>query len=359
VPASIPVLAYHRVGPRERITPERFREHLLALARSGLPSLGLSDLDSPAKGFLLTFDDGFAEVWTRVAEFLEEFRFRAVVFAIPSRTGGGGPRVRDAEPFRGSGARAHREAVAAGGPHPAFLRWSELRALEASGLVTVQSHSHSHAAAWVGDEIRGFHLGPGRPGHWSLPECSGGDERLGIPLYRRGSALAHRIYRDDPGLRDHLANWLARRGGTAYVAEHGAERTKRELAAEAASRRQARARPGRWESDEERRRRTVEDLARAREELERELGGGRDELCLPWGEYDAATLECARQVGIRRVYTLDRGPNPAGATGFLVGRFEPRARGAWWLRTRLWIHRSCWRARVYAQLSGRSRGGRG
>ncbi len=357
--ASVPVLAYHRVGPRERITPELFREHLGTLARCGLPSLGLRDLDSAGRGFLLTFDDGFVEVWTRVAELLEEFRFRAAVFAIPSRTGDGGPRVRGAETFRGSGIRAHREAVAARTPHPAFLRWSELRALEASGLVTVQSHSHAHAAAWVGDEICGFHLGPGRPGHWSLPECTGGDDRLGIPVYRRGSVLAHRIYRDDPALRDHLANWLARRGGAAYVAERGAERTQRELAAEASALRSTRSQGGNWESDDERRRRTVEDLAHAREALERELGGIRDELCLPWGEYDAVTLECARHIGIRRVYTLDRGPNPAGAPGFLVRRFEPRARGAWWLRTRMWIHRSRWRSRVYAQFSGGGRGGRG
>ncbi|MEW6489751.1 MAG: hypothetical protein AB1578_17820, partial [Thermodesulfobacteriota bacterium] len=56
---------------------------------------------------------------------------------------------------------------------------------------------------------------------------------------------------------------------------------------------------------------------------------------------------------IRRVYTLDRGPNPAGRIGFLVNRFEPRARGSLWLRLRLWLYRSTIRADLYARASGR------
>ena len=99
--------------------------------------------------------------------------------------------------------------------------------------------------------------------------------------------------------------------------------------------------------------RTIEDLTWARGALQHHLGGVRDELCLPWGEYDAVTLECARAAGIRRVYTLDRRPNPAGKIGFLVNRFEPRARGSWWLRSRLWIYRSTWRTALYGRLSRR------
>jgi hypothetical protein len=91
----------------------------------------------------------------------------------------------------------------------------------------------------------------------------------------------------------------------------------------------------------------------ARERLESRLGGCRDELCLPWGEYDESTLEVARRAGIRRVYSLERRPNPAGRVGFVVGRFEPRPRGRCWLRSRLWLHRDTLRARLYRLLSGR------
>jgi peptidoglycan/xylan/chitin deacetylase (PgdA/CDA1 family) len=108
-----------------------------------------------------------------------------------------------------------------------------------------------------------------------------------------------------------------------------------------------------WETEEERRARTLGEIAGAREALEARLGGIRDELCLPWGQYDEVTLECARRVGIRRVYTLNRGPNPVGRVGFLVNRFEPRAKGAGWLRIRVWIYRSAVRAALYARVVGR------
>lgn len=348
---SIPVLAYHALGPRAGVGPESFSAHLRALAYSGLPSLAPAQLGSAPRGFLLTFDDGFADLWTHGYPLLRDHGIRAAVFVIPSRTGEGpvrpfgfpGPPVCESD--------AHGEAARTGGAHPAFLRWSELAALESSGLVTVQSHSFSHATGWVGDEIIGFHLGAHGKRHWSLVQCTGGDERLGIPRYRRGSALAHRLYHDDPALRDHLARWLAARGGEAYVAERGADAVSRELAAEARVFRAGRRGGGQWESEEKRMQRTLEELRRARHDLEARLGGPRDELCLPWGEYDEVTLECARKAGIRRVYTLDRGPNPAGRIGFLVNRFEARARGPLWLRLRLWIYRSTVRASLYGKAS--------
>ncbi len=351
--SGIPVLTYHRVAPGERFGPGRFAEHVDALVRSGLPALGPGALGRAVRGFVLTFDDGFADLWTHALDLLERYRIPATVFAIPSRAEEGPVRPRGRCAWPGRAWEALAEAARTGGPHPAFLRWSELQALEATGLVEVQSHSWSHAMGWVSDEITGFHLGRFGRTHWSLPQCTGGDERLGIPLYRRGSVLAHRVYRDDPGLRDHLARWLEARGGEAYVEERGARAVQRELLAEARRYRQARGERGRWETEAERRARTVEDLVRAREALESRLGGRRDELALPWGQYDAVTLECARRAGIRRVYTLDRRPNPVGRIGFLVHRFEPRPRGAWWLRTRLWIYRSAWRTTLYGILSGR------
>lgn len=337
--ASVPILTYHSIAPGERLGPDLFGCHLEALSRSGLASVSPGDLDRAGQGFLLTFDDGFADLWTHALPLLRHRGVRATVFAIPSRAGEGEPRPVGVAAWTRGAAEAHREASLCPGPHPAFLRWSELEALEATGLVTVQSHSWSHRMGWVGDEIVGFHRGRS---HWSLAQCTGGDDRPGIPLYRRGSALAHRLYRDDPGLRDHLAR----------RAQTGA--SDAELRAEARRYRDEQGDRGTWEAADERRRRTADEIVRAREALEARLGGTRDELCLPWGEYDEVTLECARAAGIRRVYTLDRGPNPAGRIGFLVNRFEPRPKGALWLRGRLWVYRSARRAHLYAALSHRS-----
>lgn len=352
---SLPVLAYHSVAPGETIGPELLARHLDVVARCGLPSLGAEELDSAPKGVLLTFDDGFADLWTHALPLLEERRLRAVVFAIPSRTGDGPVRPQGRPASGIPSWQAHAEAVASGFAHPAFLRWSELAALEATGLVTAQSHSWSHAMGWVSGEIVGFHLGRFGRTHWSLPQCTGGDTRLGIPLYARGSALAHRLYFDDPALRDHLAQWLDARGGETYVASRSPGAAERELRAEAAAFRRRHGDRGRREEESQRPRRVLENLARAREALERRLGGRRDELCAPWGEYDDVLLDAARRTGIRRIYTLERGPNPARGMGVLVGRFEARRRGPLWLRWRLWLHRTTAGPRLHALLSRRGR----
>ncbi|MBI5015085.1 MAG: polysaccharide deacetylase family protein [Deltaproteobacteria bacterium] len=351
---SIPVLVHHSVGPGENADPGVLEAHLRVLSRSGLPSLSTGELGDAPKGFLLTFDDGFADAWTHAAPLLERYGVKAVVFAIVSRLGEGDPRPQGVKPFEGRATAALAAASQARGPHPAFLRWSEALALEATGRVEIHSHSYEHRMGWSGDEIRGFHLGAGRGEHWSLSQSTGGDTRLGIPLYARRSALACRLYFDDPGLRDALAGWLAERGGAEYVAGRGREAVTTELAEVAQQYRTARGTFGRFETDGEREARTLEDLARAREALEARLGGRRNELCLPWGHYDERTLEHARKAGIRRVYTTGRGYNPAGRIGYLVQRFAPlrRENRERWLRSRLWIYRSCLRAGLYGALYG-------
>lgn len=349
--ANLPVLAYHSIAPGERIGPELLETHFAVLARSGLPSLLPAGLATAPRGFLLTFDDGFADLWTHALALLETHDLRAVVFAIPRRAGEGAQRPRGVVAHPGTAADADREAATGGGPHPGFLRWSELEALEASGRVVVQSHSYSHRMGWVDDQLLGFNLGRFGRRFWYAVEASGGDARLGVPVFQRGSALAHRLFREDPELREELTAWVDSRGGDAWIAQAGLRTVEEGLREIVQAYRARRGRLGLWETDEERRARTIEEIARARQELERRLGGRRDELCLPWGESDALTLACARQAGIRRVYTLIRGANPAGRVGFLVNRFEPRPQGALWLRNRLWIHRSARRARWYGLLS--------
>ncbi|GAB4269191.1 polysaccharide deacetylase family protein [Deferrisoma sp.] len=354
---AVPVLTYHALMGHSSAHEVPLESQLTEALEAGWGFAPSADLGQKRRRALLTFDDGFADLWTHGIEVLERLGIPAVVFVIPSRAGEGPPRPRGKPAWGGSATQAHAEAARTGGAHPAFLRWSEMEALERTGLVEVQSHSWGHAMGWASDEIVGFHLGRCGRTHWTLPQCTGGDERLGIPLYPRRSALACRLYRDDPGLRDHLASWLEDRGGEAYVGERGVQRVTRELRREALRYQESTGERGTWETDEERERRTVEDLVRAREALESRLGGVRDQLALPWGHYDEVTLTCARKAGIRRVYTLDRKPNPVGRIGFLVHRFEPRPKGAWWLRSRLWIYRSTWRTALYGILSGRRNAG--
>lgn len=351
--SSVPVLAYHSISASEKMKPSLFETHLAVLKRSGLPSLLPTELRAAKSGFLLTFDDGFTDFWTHVFPLLEQYRTRAVVFVIPSRTGEGECRPQGVKAFAGNANLAHQEAGENAGPHDAFLRWAELQAMETSGLVDVQSHTMHHKSVWKGDRVLGFNLGSAGHTHWSLAQITGGDNRLGIPLYSRGSGLAFRRYEDDKGLRDTLAGWVEKRGGAAYIQEAGMEKVAAKLRQLTRDYTDSHGNAGRWETRDERIARTDAEIVDARRVLQDRLGGSRDELCLPWGTYDDITLDCAKRAGINRVYTLDRGVNPVGDIGLCVNRFEPRPRGSWWLKNRLWIYRSVMRCRIYQALSRR------
>lgn len=83
----------------------------------------------PEKAILLTFDDGYKSVYTKVFPLLKQFRFPALVAIV------------------GEWIETPPERTVAFGstlvPRDQFASWAELREMVASGLVEVASHSHA------------------------------------------------------------------------------------------------------------------------------------------------------------------------------------------------------------------------
>src|SRR5262245_44779399 len=94
----VAVLTYHaidRTGSVLSVSPEEFRAHVEAVARSGRPVLAPSRLASPfhvqppvADGSIaFTFDDGYASVAEHAAPILEANGLPYAVFLVTSRVG--------------------------------------------------------------------------------------------------------------------------------------------------------------------------------------------------------------------------------------------------------------------------------
>jgi biofilm PGA synthesis lipoprotein PgaB len=92
----------------------------LVAASSGGPAL-------PDKPVLLTFDDGLLSVYTRVYPLLKLFNYPAVVSLVTGWIEGD-QSVRYAGRERG---------------YESFLNWTQIREMQASGLVEIASHSHA------------------------------------------------------------------------------------------------------------------------------------------------------------------------------------------------------------------------
>lgn len=124
-PGDVVVLLYHRVGDgRSEIDMpvgafERQLEHLRE--RERVLTLDEALDGDPRGGVVLTFDDGYRDFVESVVPLLVEHRMPAVLYLATGL-------VADVD-----GARV------------ASLSWSDLRDASATGLVTIGSHTHSHA----------------------------------------------------------------------------------------------------------------------------------------------------------------------------------------------------------------------
>ena len=136
-PEGATLLIYHRVGGGTHdeldVAAPSFARHLGMLADHDVVSLDTAmdrlDAGDPTHGVVLTFDDGFEDVYRNAWPLLRD---RALPFTVYLATAYMGSRMR----WEGSTAR---------GESGKGLSWAQLSEMVESGLCTVGNHTHTHA----------------------------------------------------------------------------------------------------------------------------------------------------------------------------------------------------------------------
>ncbi|WP_294158206.1 poly-beta-1,6-N-acetyl-D-glucosamine N-deacetylase PgaB [uncultured Selenomonas sp.] len=151
--AQVSIFCYHEIEkPNDpfAIPQKELEQQIKDLKSQGYRFVSLAEyesymkgeLDLPEKSVLLTFDDGYASVYTQVFPLLQKYQVPAMIALVTSWTEGEG-KPRDVG---------------------ALLTWNQVREMEASGLVSVASHSHvmhkQQAIDPQGDRnaVAGYHL---------------------------------------------------------------------------------------------------------------------------------------------------------------------------------------------------------
>jgi peptidoglycan/xylan/chitin deacetylase (PgdA/CDA1 family) len=103
----------------------------------------------PQKSVLITFDDGYLDNYVYAFPVLKRLGLHVVIFAVTGWIGEGPTR-----PHAGMGKseilpecldqRAGEKAITEGYADALMLRWSEIKAMEASGVAEIHCHTHSH-----------------------------------------------------------------------------------------------------------------------------------------------------------------------------------------------------------------------
>jgi len=138
--SMISVLMYHQVDSESvesnpagfAVTPTMFEKHMSHLYRNGYQCLSLSAAvdcweqgkAEPKKAFVLTFDDGFQDIYTTAYPILQKFGFTATVFLVADQMDG----------------LSHWQ----GQSPQQLLTWDEIRELRQAGM-TFGSHTLTHA----------------------------------------------------------------------------------------------------------------------------------------------------------------------------------------------------------------------
>lgn len=125
----VPVLMYHAINNRDKITklsvsPESFARQMKFLREHNYNVVSLDKIipyvnkskKPPAKTVAITIDDGFMNNYKYAYPALKQYRIPATIFVRVKRIG-----------------------------RPGYLGWKELKEMTASGLVTIGSHTMSHA----------------------------------------------------------------------------------------------------------------------------------------------------------------------------------------------------------------------
>src|SRR5512133_1396559 len=96
---GLPILTYHHVGPRPSgvrikglyVNPRLFKSQLDELARAGFSAPAYDPVklveQPPVRNVLLTFDDGFVDVFNHALPVLNRTGFKAIEFLVSDLVG--------------------------------------------------------------------------------------------------------------------------------------------------------------------------------------------------------------------------------------------------------------------------------
>lgn len=328
---QVPVFSFHSVEP------DHFESQLKYLKHNGYRTLTADELLAtlnrempvPERAVVLTFDDGWGSLWSVAFPLLKRYGYKAVAFVIPGlveeetvdRSNLEGS---IADPSKGNVPETDRRRL---------CTWAELRVMQESGVIDIQSHSLNHARVFTSSKVVDF-LSP-RPGgvssKFKLPvyQESGRDRwdrrgQLGMPLYESRSLLAGPLrYFDDETLRQICIQYVAEHGGPDFFSHNGSHRKLLRLVRDY---RNNRGEQGRFQTADERDKAMARELEGSKQLIEEKLPGHRvRHHGYPWWSGCDQALELSKEIGYDTNFwgrLLRRATNRPGDDPFHIVRLR-------------------------------------
>lgn len=261
------------------------------------------DLELPGNSILLTFDDGYLDNWVYVYPILKKYGMKGTIFVSPDFVDPS-PELRQNMDDVMAGRCQPDDLVVAG-----FLSWPEMREMEASGLIDIQSHAMTHTWYFSGPQIVDYHrphsITPNPWLFWNArpdrkPYYLSEDQQeflpWGSPILQHHKSLEVRRYIPDEHALSKITDFVTAEGGSKYFdLEDWRPRLDDFVTAEFGSLNV----PGRFESEDSQVKRFTDELKSSKRLIEKNLQKSVDFVCWPGGATNDLVQAIAQDVGFK------------------------------------------------------------
>ncbi|WP_163515695.1 polysaccharide deacetylase family protein [Gelidibacter japonicus] len=242
---------------------------------------------------VLTFDDGYLDNWVYAYPILKKYRLKGTIFVNPEF-------IDNSENIRFNLEDVWDNKINVGELSPiGFLNWSELKKMDSSNTIDIQSHSMSHNFYFHSNNIRDIYTGqphydwmawinkPHRKPYYTT-ENQKQFVPFGNPIFDFGRALGLRRYFPDENLVKYAIELYSNneklRDKSLLI-----EKLNKKLITF----------PGTYETDEEMEKRYRYELFESKSLLEEKLNKKIDFLCWPGGGYNDLSVNLSIEAGYK------------------------------------------------------------
>ncbi len=245
------------------------------------------------KQVVLTFDDGYLDNWVYAYPILKKYNLKGTIFVNPEF-------IDKSVEIRNNLEDVWNNKIKKNQLTPlGFVNWTELKTMDESGIMDIQSHSMTHNFYFQSDKIKDIYEGqpsydwmawinkPNRKPYYNTEKQEQFTPK-GIPIFDFGRALALRRYFPDEELLKYAEEL--------YSSSHG-KLDKASIIIKLNEK--LKLYPGTYESDEDMIKRYRYELFESKRLLEEKLNKTIDYFCWPGGGYNQLSIDLCIEAGYK------------------------------------------------------------
>lgn len=249
---------------------------------------------------MLTFDDSYLDNWVYAFPILKKFGAKATIFVNPEFIDPSTePRPNLDDVWAGN--LREQDLTAKG-----FLNLTEMKKMEETGLVDIQSHALTHTWYFSEPKLIDFHKPGDKNYPWlawnrrpeSKPFYMENNQQAlvpwGTPIYEFEKALICKRYFPPEEVTNRITESVQHKGGENFFQQNGWEEELREYHDKLMNKYRHKES---FESNDDYKKRVFFELSRSKQILEKELNKEIHFICWPGGAYNQDVIALAKKVG--------------------------------------------------------------